>query len=88
MQGASWGLVIVGAYLFFSFFLPFGLFVALTGAFFGASIGLFLVIFFEMAHLKLLIYREKKEHTRLLTQIVRLLENRQHNHSDEKLSDH
>ena len=51
MQGASWAAVIVGAYLFFTLFYPFGLIIALIGAFFGASIGLFMVIFFEMASL-------------------------------------
>ena len=33
MQGASWGIVIIGAYLFFTLFYPFGLIVALIGAF-------------------------------------------------------
>ncbi|MCH9814563.1 MAG: hypothetical protein K0U47_11555 [Epsilonproteobacteria bacterium] len=33
MQGASWGMVIVGAYLFFTLFYPFGLIIALIGAF-------------------------------------------------------
>ncbi len=82
MQGASWGAVLIGAYLFFTLFYPFGLIIALIGAFFGASIGLFMVIFFEMANLKLEIYKEKQKHTELLEKMVSLLEQR-----DEKLSD-
>ncbi len=95
MQGASWGAVIIGAYLFFTLFYPFGLIIALIGGFFGASIGLFMVIFFEMANLKLEIYREKKEHTKLLKRIVYLLERinaakspDRTDPADEKLSDH
>ncbi len=84
MQGASWALTLIGAYLLFTFFLPFGLLIAAIGAFLGASIGLFLVIFFETAHLKLEIYREKREQTRLLRRVVELLERLHH----EKLSDH
>jgi Zn-dependent protease with chaperone function len=89
MQGASWGAVIIGAYLLFTLFYPFGLIIALIGGFFGASIGLFMVIFFEMANLKLEIYKEKKEHTKLLKRMVYLLERLNANQaSDEKLSDH
>ena len=84
MQGASWGLTIIGAYLFFTLFLPLGLIIAAIGAFFGACIGLFLVIFFETAHLKLEMYREAKEHTKLLRKMERILERQR----DEKLSDH
>lgn len=83
MQGASWGLVIVGAYLFFTLFYPFGLIIALIGGFFGASMGLFLVIFFEMAHLKQEMHKEKIKHTRLLEQMVKLLKQQ-----NEKLSNH
>ncbi len=96
MQGASWGAVIIGAYLFFTLFYPFGLIIALIGGFFGASIGLFMVIFFEMAHLKLAIYKEKQEHTKLLKRMVYLLERLNASEtikppvssSDETLSDH
>ena len=92
MQGASWGAVVVGAYLFFNLFFPFGLLFALLGAFMGASIGLILVFFFEMAHLKLQIYKESKEHTKLLKKIARDLEREMPSlvdqSSDEKLSDH
>jgi len=89
MQGASWGVVIIGAYLFFALFYPLGLIMALIGAFFGATIGLFMVIFFEMAHLKLAIYKEKQEHTKLLKRMVYLLErlNNSDQKADEKLSD-
>jgi len=73
MQGASWGLVIIGAYLFFTLFYPFGLIIALIGGFFGASIGLFMVIFFEMAHIKQEMHKEKVKHTALLEQMVELL---------------
>ncbi len=73
MQGASWGLVIIGAYLFFTLFYPFGLIIALIGGFFGASIGLFMVIFFEMAHIKQEMHKEKVKHTVLLEKMVDLL---------------
>jgi len=73
MQGASWGLVIIGAYLFFTLFYPFGLIIALIGGFFGASIGLFMVIFFEMAHIKQEMHKEKIKHTVLLEKMVEIL---------------
>ncbi len=66
LQGASWATVIIGAYLLFTLFYPFGLIVALVGGFFGATIGLFLVIFFEMAHTQEDILKELQEQTRLL----------------------
>ncbi len=81
MQGAAWGLVIVGAVLLFLLFYPFGLLVALISALFGASIGLFMVIFFEMAHIQQIKLKEQKKQTELLTKIASLLE------KDEKLSD-
>ena len=70
MQGASWGIVIIGAYLFFTLFYPFGLIVALIGAFFGATIGLFMVVFFEMAHTQEEALKEQKEQTKLLQALV------------------
>ena len=70
MQGASWGIVIIGAYLFFTLFYPFGLIVALIGAFFGATIGLFMVVFFEMAHTQEEALKEQKEQTKLLQELV------------------
>jgi hypothetical protein len=70
LQGASWGTVIIGAYLLFTLFYPFGLIVALVGGFFGATIGLFLVIFFEMAHTQEEILKEQKEQNRLLREIL------------------
>ena len=73
MQGASWGLVIIGTYLFFTLFYPFGLIIALIGGFFGASIGLFMVIFFEMAHIKQEMHKEKIKHTALLEKMVEIL---------------
>ncbi len=66
LQGASWATVIIGAYLFFTLFYPFGLIVALIGGFFGALIGLFMVIFFEMAHTQEEILKEQKEQTQIL----------------------
>jgi len=66
LQGASWATVIIGAYLFFTLFYPFGLIVALIGGFFGALIGLFMVVFFEMAHTQEEILSEQREQTRLL----------------------
>ncbi len=65
MQGASWATVIIGAYLFFTLFYPFGLIVALIGGFFGATIGLFMVVFFEMAHTQEEALVEQKEQTKL-----------------------
>jgi hypothetical protein len=76
MQGASWAMVIVGAYLFFTLFYPFGLIIALISGFFGASIGLFMVIFFEMAHIKQEMHKEKIKHTALLEKMVDLLANK------------
>jgi len=70
MQGASWGIVIIGAYLFFTLFYPFGLIVALIGAFFGATIGLFMVVFFEMAHTQEEALYEQKEQTKLLRELL------------------
>ncbi len=70
MQGASWGVVIVGAYLFFTLFYPFGLIVALVGGFFGATIGLFMVVFFEMAHTQEEALLEQKEQTKLLRELL------------------
>lgn len=70
MQGASWGIVIIGAYLFFTLFYPFGLIVALIGAFFGATIGLFMVVFFEMAHTQEEALHEQKEQTKLLRELL------------------
>ena len=70
LQGASWGTVIVGAYLFFTLFYPFGLIVALIGAFFGATIGLFMVVFFEMAHTQEEVLKEQKEQTEILRQML------------------
>jgi hypothetical protein len=81
MQGASWGLVILGAYLFFTLFYPFGFIVSLIGGFFGASIGFFMVIFFEMAHIKQEMYKEKIKHTEILEKILMQIK------KDEKLSD-
>ncbi len=76
MQGASWGMVIIGAYLFFTLFYPFGLIVALIGGFFGASIGLFMVIFFEMAHIKQEMHKENIKQTSILEKISESLEKR------------
>ena len=72
MQGASWGIVIIGAYLFFTLFYPFGLIVALIGAFFGATIGLFMVVFFEMAHTQEEALVEQKEQTKLLREFLEI----------------
>jgi len=71
LQGASWATVIVGAYLFFTLFYPFGLIVALIGGFFGATIGLFMVIFFEMAHTQEEILKEQQEQTKLLKEALK-----------------
>lgn len=82
MQGVSWAAVIVGAYLFFTLFYPFGFIVALIGGFFGASIGLFMVVFFEMAHIKQEMHKEKLKQTELLEEMVRLMK------KDATISDH
>ena len=71
LQGASWATVVVGAYLFFTLFYPFGLIVALIGGFFGATIGLFMVIFFEMAHTQEEILKEQQEQTKLLREALK-----------------
>jgi len=70
LQGASWATVVIGAYLFFTLFYPFGLIVALVGGFFGAAIGLFMVVFFEMAHTQEEALKEQKEQTRLLREFL------------------
>ncbi len=86
LQGVSWGVVIIGAYLFFTLFWPFGLIVALIGAFFGATIGLFLVIFFEMAHISYERLKEEHKQTKHLKELIELL--RAPSRTDETLSDH
>ena len=90
MQGAAWGAVVVGAYLFFTLFLPLGFLTAILGAFFGASIGLMLVFFFESAHLKLQIYRESKAQTKLLKKLLHEMEKPSalEREPDASLSDH
>jgi hypothetical protein len=70
MEGVSWGTVIIGAYLFFTLFYPFGLIVALIGGFFGATIGLFMVIFFQMAHIQQESLKEQKKQTQLLEKFL------------------
>ena len=70
LQGASWATVIIGAYLFFTLFYPFGLVVALIGGFFGATIGLFMVVFFEMAHTQEEMLQEHKAQTALLKELL------------------
>ncbi|OQX74019.1 MAG: hypothetical protein B6D59_03755 [Campylobacteraceae bacterium 4484_4] len=86
MQGVSWGVVIIGAYLFFTLFWPFGLIVALIGAFFGATIGLFFVIFFEMAHISFERLKEEHKQTKHLKELIEILS--PPSQTDEKLSDH
>ncbi len=75
MQGLSWAVVVVGAYLLFTLLYPFGLIIALIGGFIGASLGLWMVVFFEMAHTKQEMHKEKIKHTKLLQEIVQLLKN-------------
>ncbi len=70
LQGASWAIVVIGAYLFFTLFYPFGLIVALVGGFFGAMIGLFMVVFFEMAHSQEESLKEQREQTKLLKELL------------------
>ena len=70
LQGASWATVIIGAYLLFTLFYPFGLIVGLIGGFFGATIGLFMVIFFEMANTQEELLSEQKKQTKLLEQYL------------------
>jgi membrane associated rhomboid family serine protease len=70
LQGASWAIVVIGAYLFFTLFYPFGLNVALVGGFFGAMIGLFMVVFFEMAHAQEESLKEQREQTKLLKELL------------------
>ena len=70
LQGASWATVVIGAYLFFTLFYPFGLIVALIGGFFGATIGLFMVVFFEMAHIQEEALKEQREQTKLLKEML------------------
>ncbi len=70
LQGASWAIVVIGAYLFFTLFYPFGLIVALVGGFFGAMIGLFMVVFFEMAHSQEESLNEQREQTKLLKELL------------------
>ncbi len=70
LQGASWAIVVIGAYLFFTLFYPFGLIVALVGGFFGAMIGLFMVVFFEMAHSQEESLQEQREQTKILKELL------------------
>ncbi len=70
LQGASWAVVVVGAVSFFSILYPFGLFVALVGAFLGSLGGLFFVVFFEIAHQQSEKLQEMKKQTKLLERLV------------------
>ncbi len=70
LQGVSWAIVVIGAYLFFTLFYPFGLIVALVGGFFGAMIGLFMVVFFEMAHSQEESLQEQREQTKILKELL------------------
>ncbi len=80
MQGVSWGIVVVAALLLFVIFYPFGLLVASLSAVFGASVGMVMVVFFEMAYIKMLQLKESKKQTEILTKIATSLE------KDKKLS--
>ncbi len=71
LQGASWATVIIGAYLLFTLFYPFGLIVALVAGFFGAIIGLFMVVFFEMAHIQEEMLKETREQNALLREYLK-----------------
>lgn len=70
LQGVSWGLVFVGGMLFFTAFQPFGLFIALSGAFIGSLGGLLFVVVFEIAHQQIEKLDEIKKQTKLLEQLV------------------
>ncbi len=76
-DGYRWGIS-----LFYPF-LPFWFNHCFDWSFFGASMGLFMVIFFEMAHIKQEMHKEKIKHTRLLEQMVKLLKQQ-----NDKLSHH
>jgi len=70
LQGASWALVVVGATTSFSIFYPFGLIVAIVGAFIGSLGGLFFVVIFEIAHQQSEKLEEIKKQTKLLEKLV------------------
>lgn len=77
LQGASWALVLIGAFSFFTIFYPFGFFIGIIGAFLGSLGGLFFVVIFEIANIQMEKLDEIKKQTKLLEKLV-----------DEKLSHH
>jgi membrane associated rhomboid family serine protease len=70
LQGASWALAVVGATSFFIFLHPFGVIVAIVGAFIGSLGGLFFVVIFGIAHQQSEKLEEMKKQTKLLEKLL------------------
>lgn len=70
LQGASWALVLIGAFSFFTALYPFGLFTGIIGAFLGSLGGLFFVVIFEIANIQIDKLDEIKKQTKLLEKLV------------------
>ncbi len=69
LQGSSWALVIIVSALLFIKMYPYGLFLAVFSSFFGACLGLFFVIFFEIAKLQMKKITLLEEQIKLLKEI-------------------
>lgn len=74
LQGASWALVLVGAFSFFTTFYPFGIFHAILGGFVGSLGGLFFVIVLEIAQIQIERLHESKKQTALLEKLSNAIE--------------
>jgi len=70
LQGASWALVLIGAFSFFTALYPFGLFSGIIGAFLGSLGGLFFVVVFEIGNIQIEKLEEMKKQTKLLEKLV------------------
>lgn len=79
LQGASWALVLLGAVSSFITLYPFGILVALIGAFLGSLVGLFFVVIFEIASMQIEKLDEIKKQTKLLEKILKKDETIPHN---------
>lgn len=69
LQGASWALIIVGAFSLFSSFSSFGILFALVAAFIGALPGFLFLTLLELGNIQIEKLQELKKQTRLLEEM-------------------
>lgn len=81
LQGASWALVVIGAFYAFTSLYHLGLFISILGSFLGSLLGLFFVVVFEVAQIQIEKLGEIKKQTLLLEEILKNSKN------DETVSD-